>query len=187
MKYIFILLFLLITNFTKAQQLIHICYENNTSFTYITLATGEGTIQWYLDNVYIGSGEDIKLDWSLYSPGSHILMADFVSSTGCDAEPVYYYIDILDCDEFNIYIPNAFSPNNNGLNDTWFPIAHNYKDLIFWIYDRWGEMIFYSHGDKWGGTYHDVNCKIGVYVYVVIGIDLYDNIHQFKGNITLIR
>ena len=58
---------------------------------------------------------------------------------------------------------------------------------MFWIYDRWGEMIFYSHENKWDGTYHNTDCKIGVYVYVVIGIDLYNGIHQFKGNITLIR
>lgn len=187
MKYFFTLIFLILTKITFAQQNIHICYDNGTSFTYITIPSEPGLIQWSIDGILQNSSSDLMIDWSQYSLGTHIIRAEFISSYGCWAEPVVYYVTILGCDEFDIYIPNAFSPNENGLNDLWFPIAHNYKDIMYWIYDRWGENVFFSHDGKWNGTYKEADCKVGVYVYVVIGIDLYNGIHQFKGNITLIR
>ena len=70
----------------------------------------------------------------------------------------------------NILIPNAFSPNGDGTNDTWevFSIIGN-SDVIVEIYNRWGELIFYSKGysDPWNGTYKDKPVMEGTYAYVV--------------------
>lgn len=187
MKYFLILVFLLIMNSVTAQQAIHICYEEQTSFTYITIPSEPGILTWSIDGYNQGPGADLIVDWSQYPVGTHVIRAEFFAFNGCPAEPVIYYVTILGCDKFDIYIPNAFSPNNNGLNDQWYPIAHNYKNLMIWIYDRWGTNVFYSTGKGWDGTYKGFNCKVGVYVYVVIGVDLYNGMHQFKGNITLIR
>ena len=173
-------------NMAYSQQNIHICYDEQTYFTYITIPSEPGLLSWSIDNVFQTTGPELVIDWSQYNIGTHLVTATFMSINGCDAF-VTYYVTVLGCDEFDIYIPNAFSPNYNGLNDFWFPIAHNYRDLMFWIYDRWGENVFFSHNGKWDGTYHGVDCKVGVYVYVVVGIDLNNHFHQFKGNITLIR
>jgi gliding motility-associated-like protein len=57
-----------------------------------------------------------------------------------------------------ILIPNAFSPNGDGTNDTWEIFALNGNpDVIVEIYNRWGELIFYSKGysEPWNGTYKD--------------------------------
>lgn len=187
MKHFLILIFVLLMNIATAQQTIHICYDTQTAYVYITIPSEPGILTWSIDGYTQGEGADLIIDWSLYSFGTHIIEAEFLSFNGCPTEPVLYYVDLLGCDIFDIYIPNAFSPNNNGLNDEWFPIAHNYKHLMIWIYDRWGTNVFYSTGKGWDGTYKSLNCKLGVYVYVVVAVDLYNGIHQFKGNITLIR
>jgi gliding motility-associated-like protein len=71
----------------------------------------------------------------------------------------------------NILIPNAFSPNGDGTNDTWeiFNPASGNADLIVEIYNRWGELIFYSKGYSvpWDGTYKDKPVPEGTYAYIV--------------------
>lgn len=86
----------------------------------------------------------------------------------------------------NILIPNAFSPNGDGLNDTWeiFSLAGN-SDVIVEIYNRWGELIFYSKGysDPWNGTYKDKLVMEGTYPYIV----RMDNETVLKGAILVVR
>jgi gliding motility-associated-like protein len=71
----------------------------------------------------------------------------------------------------NTLIPNAFSPNGDGTNDTWeiFNPTSGNADLIVEIYNRWGELIFYSKGYSvpWDGTYKDKPVPEGTYAYVV--------------------
>lgn len=73
-----------------------------------------------------------------------------------------------DCDVF-IYIPNAFSPDNDGVNDAWKPVVHNIDAYEVWIYDRWGTEIFYTSdpsrywlGNVRGGEHY---VPSGAYVY----------------------
>ena len=189
MKLLLILFFSLLSYVTNAQQVVHVCYDHPNVFMYTSGSTEPGQIDWYVDGNFQNSGTYVLIDWTNYSLGTHIITATFVSFDGCPADPVIYYVTLVDCDEFDIYIPNAFSPNGNGKNDLWFPIAHNFKKLSCWVYDRWGENVFYTSDldGKWDGTYHNIDCKLGVYVYIVIGIDLYDGVHEYQGNITLIR
>jgi gliding motility-associated-like protein len=69
-----------------------------------------------------------------------------------------------------ILIPNAFSPNGDGTNDTLelYSINGN-PDLIVEIYNRWGELVFYSKGYSvpWDGTYKDKPVPEGTYAYIV--------------------
>jgi gliding motility-associated-like protein len=86
------------------------------------------------------------------------------SPNGCIAEAsvLVYIVD-------KMHIPNSFTPNNDGHNDT-FQI-YNAKDQILEmrIYSRWGELIFSSEGyDKpWDGTYKNAPLPAGVYPYVI--------------------
>jgi gliding motility-associated-like protein len=88
-----------------------------------------------------------------------------------------------------IYVPNAFTPNGDGVNDIFyvFPIGVKYIDLR--IFDRWGEKVFESEDETrgWDGKYRSSIQEPGVYVYVldVIFNDGY-TVHD-KGSITLIR
>jgi gliding motility-associated-like protein len=69
-----------------------------------------------------------------------------------------------------LYIPSAFSPNADGLNDAWvIPNIVSFPQAEVSIYSRWGELIFFSKGyDKpWDGTYHQQPVQSGIYTYQI--------------------
>ena len=89
----------------------------------------------------------------------------------------------------NYLMPNAFTPNNDGLNDCygikyWGVI----KELEFSIYNRWGERVYYTKNpnDCWDGTYKRVMQKLDIYVYVVKAKTFCGDVYR-KGTFTLIR
>ena len=99
-----------------------------------------------------------------------------------------YVLDVI-CDEPYIYVPNAFTPNNDGKNDFLKVESSVGYDLLFQIYDRWGELVFETQDidKKWDGNFKGKKALAGVYVYH-LQLNCYN--HQTftkKGNITLIR
>ncbi len=89
-----------------------------------------------------------------------------------------------------IEIPNTFSPNDDGNNDTWVITGiEKYPDNSMKIYDRWGQEIFVANGyskiKAWNGTTKRGRAATeGVYFYV---LDLRDGSDLIKGSITVIR
>lgn len=89
----------------------------------------------------------------------------------------------------NNFIYNAFTPNNDGLNDC-FGIKHwgNMESLNFSIYNRWGQKIFYTDNSNncWDGKYKGINQEAGVYIYQITGKTVCENVN-LKGTFMLIR
>jgi gliding motility-associated-like protein len=89
-----------------------------------------------------------------------------------------------------LMIPNTFSPDNDGTNDTWEILGINtYTDCFVKIFDRWGQEVFqsigYSNSKEWDGTRNGNPLHEGVYFYI---IELRDADEQvFHGTITLVR
>lgn len=92
---------------------------------------------------------------------------------------------------FTIYIPNAFSPNNDGRNDVFSASGIGYTQLQMLIFDRWGNLVFNQTSDNpaWQGEnmFKSSICQQGVYVYKVIVRNIFDKQEEFKGTVTLIR
>lgn len=93
--------------------------------------------------------------------------------------------------EYTFYIPNAFTPNGDGINDYFFGQGIGIVDYDLWIFDRWGNMIF--HGDelssKWDGRANhgsDV-AQQDVYVWKVKLTDVFGKKHNFIGTVTLVK
>ena len=91
----------------------------------------------------------------------------------------------------NIFIPSAFTPNNDGHNDVFHVVNLGYYRLVEMnVYDRWGVMVYHvTDGDNkgWNGTYQGIPQDLGVYNYLII-VSAPDGEQQtFKGNVTLIR
>jgi gliding motility-associated-like protein len=88
-----------------------------------------------------------------------------------------------------LLLPNAFSPNNDGVNDFWGITGLGINTIYLSIYNRWGEKVFETHNltDTWDGKYKGFNCEIGVYAYYLTGT--FNNNETFvrKGNISLVR
>lgn len=108
------------------------------------------------------------------------------------------YSDTMHVDLFcpsDVFIPNAFTPNNDDVNDTWFPVGKNLNTLLAHIevrvYNRWGHEIFMSTtSDKpWNGRYDNFGdlCQMGVYVYQVYYVSEEGFEYNWMGHINLIR
>jgi len=68
----------------------------------------------------------------------------------------------------DLFIPNSFTPNGDGLNDKFrVRIFDNYKILRFVIYNRWGSLVYSSINatDGWDGTYKAYEQQVGAYIY----------------------
>jgi gliding motility-associated-like protein len=69
----------------------------------------------------------------------------------------------------SLYIPNTFTPNGDGLNDTFGVAGEAIKDINIQIFNRWGQLIFESADGnrRWDGTYQGEKVPMGSYVYKV--------------------
>ncbi len=93
------------------------------------------------------------------------------------------------CGKPNIFIPNAFTPNNDGKNDQLCFSGDWVEEFHIAIFTRWGEKVYESDNmnDCWDGRFRNNWCMPGVYVYHC-RIKCQDGqVGQFKGDITLIR
>ncbi|MEZ4888692.1 MAG: gliding motility-associated C-terminal domain-containing protein [Chitinophagales bacterium] len=86
-------------------------------------------------------------------------------------------------------VPNAFSPNGDGVNDRFYVLGRNIETIDLQIYNRFGERIFQTStvGDGWDGTYKNQDLDIGSYAYFVVVTYRSGDRELLKGNVTLIR
>ncbi len=97
---------------------------------------------------------------------------------------------------FTFYIPNAFTQNNDGLNEFYTAFGTNIKEFNMMIFNRWGEKIWSCHtyGNPqadtkcaWDGYYKGVLCQMDIYVWKVDLIDFEDKAHKYIGHLTLVK
>jgi len=93
--------------------------------------------------------------------------------------------------EFSFYVPNAFTPNGDGLNDAFGGVGLFIKDYNMTIFDRWGNLIFRSDKleTKWDGraNYGSGIAQQDVYVYKIAVSDYYGNNYSYVGEVTLLK
>lgn len=103
------------------------------------------------------------------------------SSVNClDVEPI-----------FTIYIPNAFTPNGDGLNDVFNAKSNGIQKFEMWIFDRWG-MLLYHTTDMTAGWNGSVNnkgsmCMEDTYVYMIDVTDIEKNAHSYIGRVSIVK
>jgi gliding motility-associated-like protein len=108
-------------------------------------------------------------------------------TTFTDTVLVDFDYDHCNCSPF---IPNAFTPNNDGHNDLFKPIinctAVNYE---FNIYNRWGELVFKTHNldSAWDGSYLSQKVDAGLYGYQIKFIDRKNEKQEIYGTVNVLR
>ncbi len=90
-----------------------------------------------------------------------------------------------------VYIPNAFTPNNDGVNDYFNVQGIGLTDIQMSIYNRWGQIVFTSDNTSkgWDGNdyYSGTKCPIGVYVYQVKVKSFKGDTREYVGRVTLVE
>lgn len=90
----------------------------------------------------------------------------------------------------DLYVPTAFTPNGDGLNDFAKVIPVGIRELRFFtIYIRWGEVVFTTNDPSkgWDGRKSGAEQSNAVFVWMARGVDYKGNIINRKGTVTLIR
>lgn len=137
-----------------------------------------------------------SLTWDDMTPGGTANKnARTVTITGVSPTDLYEPWTLIDYVEppIDIYFPNAFTPDNDGLNDYFGPVGLNLENYTFtmYIFDRWGEMIFKTDNANygWNGkpTGSGIIAQIEVYTWLVILVDQLGQEKRYIGRVTLLR
>jgi gliding motility-associated-like protein len=97
-------------------------------------------------------------DYAIRRSGQHMLQ--LTSTIGCDS------LVLLNLDFYNVFIPNAFSPNGDGINDRFTVLGgEDLSEVIeLRIYDRWGKLM--ANGTTWDGKVDSEEVNPGVFAYI---------------------
>lgn len=162
-------------------------FTTNQTVDFTNLSTGGTTYLW---NFGDGSFDSVSTSMSPqhYYPtdGTYTVTLISTNQEGCSDTTEQTLIVLPD---FYFYFPNAFTPNNNGKNDTYMGYGVGIKSYRMRIFDRWGELIFETTDlyTGWDGTYKGNKLPGGVYP-VVFDLEGYMvNPMQKFGHVTLIR
>ncbi len=161
------------------------CGETFSDFLNVTfvesdlaLDLGPDTVLCIADGDYVLSAQHPDATSYLWSNGS-TNPSIVVNASGtysvevsddCETLEDEININVATCIICDFFLPNVFSPNEDGNNDTWMPTTNcNLVDYKMTVFDRWGNLVFTSEiqDEGWDGTYSGKKADNGVYVYFV--------------------
>lgn len=144
-------------------------------------------------------GEDGALGGSIVASPSFTFPADaggtypvqlvVVNDHGCTDEAT---AEVIINDSYAVHAPNTFTPNDDAINDGWFPVlgGHDVERYRLTVFNRWGEAVWSSEkpGEGWDGRYGGAPAMDGVYAWRLDTRDLTEGSqHRYFGHVTLLR
>lgn len=138
---------------------------------------------WYLDTVVL-TGPTFEYDFS--RPGDYKVLQVVTSDFGCvDSIEITVAVET----DFYLYIPEAFTPDGDGLNECFEIKGVGFEGYEFIVFDRWGNEMFHTDdmNECWDGTYKGKQAPIGVYNYRLIANLPFDEIKVLTGTLNILR
>jgi gliding motility-associated-like protein len=133
------------------------------------------------------SSTDSIFSYYFSRAGNYTGILVVTNSSGC-TDSIQFPIRIKD--ETSIYIPNAFTPNGDGLNELFTAYGVNWRTFQMWIFDRWGQELYFSNDPEkgWNGLDPATGEALaqGVYVYRIRIVDNSNRPKVFLGHVNLL-
>ena len=175
-----------LANFEPSTYLTDI-YRTEIDFTNTSLIAQ--TYEWNIANLETSTETDVTYTFSDLDSGTYEICLDVISMYGCVHDTCK---TIFIQGYSNLYVPNAFTPDNDGKNDVFAPSVYGLDDTEyqFMIFDRWGALIYQTDNlyGSWDGTYLSEPCVQDVYVWKLKARDKYNrDFIELTGHLTLIR
>jgi len=140
------------------------------------------------------SADVVYFDWTFYDSSNTMIGSDYVQNPTYNFSGLIeqqYYIELYvenqnGCSdtvygtqivegEYAFFLPNSFTPNGDGLNDSFFPVGDkiSVENYSFKIFNRWGELIFSTNdfNEKWDGTYQNNALSSDAYIWKIDLVD----------------
>jgi len=154
--------------------------------SYVELdASGGVTYSWTPEGTLSDPNISNPLSYATENTTYYVIGTDEHGCMGIDSVNVILREDAV------FSFPNAFSPNSDGVNDEFLPIAYGtVVDFTINVYNRWGEMIYENLADitkGWDGTFEEKDQPMGSYIYYFTATDGTGQHFAYQGNITLVR
>ncbi|MFL5753144.1 MAG: gliding motility-associated C-terminal domain-containing protein, partial [Bacteroidia bacterium] len=167
----------------------------NPSIDFINASTGTGltAFQWSFGDPLNSQSflADPTFDYSNAGVGTFMVELIATNANGCKdtiTKPI-----IVE-DDFAFYIPNAFSPNGDGINDSFYPkwTGVDEKQYEFWIFDRWGNQLFFTNDPtrQWDGAVAGKGTdpvQEDVYLWKIKCKTIKGDRKQLVGHVTVVR
>ncbi|MBO4738763.1 MAG: gliding motility-associated C-terminal domain-containing protein, partial [Bacteroidales bacterium] len=147
---------------------------------------------WHFGDNSTDTGSEVSHAYG--DAGEYSVLLQVTDENGC-MDTVSKVIQVYYKD-LNVFIPNTFTPNGDGLNDTWGPIISDYTKESYTIsqmliYDRWGQVIFHSEEPdaQWDGIADDgkIVAPNTVYAYIIILKNEAGYEYELTGHVFVLR
>ncbi|MCU0433368.1 MAG: PKD domain-containing protein [Bacteroidia bacterium] len=160
----------------------------NPTVNFTDLSTGATTWEW--DFGQLGNSTDQNPAFTFPSEVAGCYDVQLIANNTYNC-PDTIIQEVCILPEFIIYFPNAFTPNDDGENETFTGYGIGIATFELYIFDRWGNMIFFSDdmSQGWDGRVkgHTEICMQDVYVWKCNVLDVLGQKHSYMGHVTLVK
>jgi len=164
---------------------------NTPVVTYLDLTTGATDLLWTFEggDPASSTSRNPVVNYAFQEPGEYLTCLVASNPAGC-VDSLCKVLTIQD--ELTVHVPNAFTPDGDGVNDVFLPVllghrSDNYRLLIF---NRWGEFVFETNDPTrgWDGTAGGTLAQDGVYVWKLrVSGEKNAELRDLTGHVTLLR
>jgi gliding motility-associated-like protein len=174
-------------NYAPIKPILNI--DNDVTFTDASHGTTISSWNWYFMNTPQYQSTQQHPHFMYTEPGMYAVALVVKSDKGC-LDTLVKALEVGE--DFGIYVPNAFTPNGDGLNDTFQPKGFGVEKYEMQIFDRWGEKVFETtEWEKgWDGIYQGRGGPIGKedsYTWRIKVTSVFGKAHEYTGHVTLIK
>lgn len=167
--------------------------ENPTTYDFLVdvynMSSDAASYQWNFEGSPYSLDENITLNFNNYDPNDYYLCLTASNYLGC-ADTYCDTIHLVD--EFALFVPNTFTPDGDGKNDTFGPLysGERPEEASFMVFNRWGQLIFETDNldQDWDGSYLGNPSAVDAYVWKIKYKVPNSNKRETKiGHVSLIR
>ena len=160
---------------------------NSTTLELISTSGGSGNFSYEWDNG-LGDGSS-PVVVTPNATTTYTLTVTDLDNPDCPPALASVNLTVVEDPTFNVYFPEAFSPNGDDVNDVFKPVYEGIADYTLSIFNRWGEKVHLSIDPElgWDGSYLETGSMVdpGVFLFVANIEDPNGQVHIFKGTVTI--
>jgi len=153
--------------------------------TFKDASSGHVSVVWDLGDGSVSGSDEFMYQYS--DTGLYTVEITAISDKGC-TDTALGLVKIRP--PFSVYIPNTFTPNENGINENFKLKGDGILEVYYDIFDRWGNLIWSDFGKTnagWDGRLNGKPVQVGVYVYKIVVLSIENKFFTYHGNVNLIR
>ena len=178
-----------VANFTYSPSL---PVENGDEVIFNSTSTGVNLTEWnwfFSPDISQKNGYTVNKEVTSYlfkEAGNYPVALVVKTQNGClDSVVKVIHVD----EDFNVFVPTAFTPNGDKENDLFMPVTRGVKAYHFYVFDRWDEPMFESTDPNagWNGTHKGKECKQDVYIWKLVITSKHDIQKVYTGEIILMK